>query len=158
MRGKGREVWVVNFYYPLKDTNQNQIFSANSYELFLALQSIISDLREFWDKEGDDNSNEQDSMKPGALIPKDTQDRLQWLYRAGSVSVTRDNTPWSRNDPWLVKVEIGAMPDSWVEKEGRDIHRVLGDTIEGVRQFWANKIKGKTDESDATIHSEDVAE
>ena len=151
MRGKGRAAWVVNFYYPLGDGKGERVFSANSFELFLALQTIISMLRAFWDDEENDGALPKESMIPGALLPNDTDGRLLWLYQVGSVSVTRDNTPHSRNDPWKVKVEIAAMPESWVEKEGRDIHRVLGDTIEGVRQFWANFGKEETNESSSPV-------
>ena len=150
-RGKGREAWVVNFYYPLGDDRGSQVFSANSFELFLALQTIISMLREFWDDEKNDSALPKESMIPGALLPTDTEGRLLWLHQAGSVSVTRANHVYDRNSPWLVKVVIAAMSESWVEKEGRDIHKVLGEAIEGVREFWANFGKEKTDESSSPV-------
>ena len=137
-RGKGREAWTVNFYYPLGDDKGNRIFIATSFELFHALQTIISMLRDFWDKEENDSALPKESMIPGALLPRDTKGRLLWLYQAGSVTINRENQVYARNAPWRVKVEIAAMSESRVEKEGQDIYKVLGEAIEGVREFWAN--------------------
>ena len=75
-------------------------------------------------------------MPPGEVTPEDLAGRLTWLSHQGTLTVTKEDYPWSRQGPWQVTVELGAMEDSHIRGIGDDLFVVAGDVIAGVRTYW----------------------
>ena len=75
-------------------------------------------------------------MPPGEMIPEDLAGRLTWLSFQGTLTITKEDYPWSRQGPWKVKLELGAMEDSWIETTDDDLFEAAGDAISATRYYW----------------------
>ena len=74
----------------------------------------------------------------GEITPESLQDRLRWLSCQGTVTVIKEDYPWCRGSPWMIRVEIGALEDSHITVKNSDLLVAAWCAIDAVRAYWKN--------------------